>query len=428
MSGKIDYLESLRGVAAFVVVLAHFAIGFYPALWWAMPEQVRTESGLELFLSGTPLNLLYNGSFSVSIFFVLSGFVLTHRFFRDPDARIALLPAFAKRYTRLLFPILFSSALAYLLLRLSWFSTSELSGITGSSWLKQFWTFEPNLPRLFQESFVGAYFTGLLSYNNVLWTMRWEFYGSLIVFTCVVLFGRHRRRDWYYVLAALIFRRSFYLAFILGMVLADFSTRDKNIFLRVRHKGYYVALLLMGLVLGSYPVDRPVAGTLYEGLEGFAGVRTYQIIGATLVMIALLNSRRLQDFFSKSPLVFLGRISFSLYVLHFMIMGSLSSALFVRLSAWLSYHAAFFLTAALSVPVMIILAHFMQRSIDERGVRASQLVYRTAGRWLRSWTSSVLGRLPSRMAEAMVVRRVLGALCDSDAPLRGRDSSPASAA
>lgn len=426
-TGKIDYLESLRGVAAFVVVLAHFAVGFYPALWWAQAEYVHTKNSLEVLVSGTPLNLLYNGSFSVSIFFVLSGFVLTYRFFRDRSTRMALLPVFAKRYTRLLFPIIFSSALAYLLLALSWLSPSELSEITRSSWLKGFWTFEPDLAGLLRESFLDAYFTARVTYNSVLWTMRWEFFGSLIVFAFVVLFGRARRRDWYYLLAVLVFRRSYYLAFILGMVLADVVTRDRNLFTRIRHKGYYAALLCAGLLLGSYPVDRPVAGTLYEGLEGFARVQTYQIIGATLIMISLLNSRRLQALFSRGPLVFLGRISFSLYVLHFILMGSLSSALFIRFSAWMTYHTAFLLTAAVSLPIMIFLAHLMQISIDERGVRASRIVYRAMESWMRTGVTAILGHLPPRLAESGIVRWILGVFCDPEA-FRGVRNRPSASA
>ena len=100
---KLDYLESLRGLAALVVVFAHYVLAFYPALYWAKPDQVHTEQALELLLSGTPVNLLYNGDFSVSIFFVLS-----YKFFQDRSAPLPLAPLVVKRYVRLLVPVLFS--------------------------------------------------------------------------------------------------------------------------------------------------------------------------------------------------------------------------------------------------------------------------------------------------------------------------------
>jgi peptidoglycan/LPS O-acetylase OafA/YrhL len=318
--------------------------------------------------------------------------VLTYKFFRDRSTRIALVPIAVKRYMRLLFPILFSNILAYLLLKLALYYNQPAAVLTRSEWLDAFWKFEPNLVRMIYESFIGAFFSKGMTYNNVLWTMRYEFYGSIIVYACIALFGRHPRRDWFYLAAVLIFRRSFYLAFILGMVLSDLVTRERNIFRRIRHKGYYVALLLLGLFIGSFPAGRSVAGTLYEGQGGLARVRTWQIAGAAMVMVALLNSRRLQALFSMRPFLFLGRISFSIYLLHFILIGSLSSGIFLLVEPFMSYHAAFLIAFFLSLPVMIIASHYMYRFVDAKGMGASQIVYRTALDRMRAVTGT-LGRV-----------------------------------
>ena len=78
---KIKYLDGLRGLAAFVVVFHHFILAFYPALFFGDNATPHLRAGLEAFVSGTPINLLYNGNFAVSIFFVLSGYVLSYKFF-----------------------------------------------------------------------------------------------------------------------------------------------------------------------------------------------------------------------------------------------------------------------------------------------------------------------------------------------------------
>jgi peptidoglycan/LPS O-acetylase OafA/YrhL len=379
---KIGYLESLRGVAALVVVFGHFAVSFYPALWWRLPKLSHTPRGIELAISVTPLNLLYNGSFSVSIFFVLSGFVLTYRFFRDRDTRVRLLPVFAKRYTRLLYPILFSNALAYILLLCSWYRNQPAAALTRSSWLGIYWRFDPSMVKVLYESFFAAFFRGETTYNGVLWTMGYEFYGSLLVFTCLALFGRHPKRDWFYLVLALVWHRSFYLAFVLGMVLSDLVTRDHDVFRNIRHKGFFVAILLAGLFLGSVPESRPLTGTIYEGLPAFVRTRTWQTVGAAMVMLALLHSRRLQSLFSKRPFLFLGRISFSLYVLHQLFIGSLSCWLFLWLLPLLGYHAAVFLSAGISLPLMFVASHYTHRYVDAPGIRASQAVFRTLSGWM----------------------------------------------
>ena len=41
---KLAYLESLRGLAAFIVVLNHFAIAFYPALYFGAAAPVHADA------------------------------------------------------------------------------------------------------------------------------------------------------------------------------------------------------------------------------------------------------------------------------------------------------------------------------------------------------------------------------------------------
>lgn len=379
MKKKIDYLESLRGVAALVVVFGHFLLGFYPALWWGLPEQVHTESGIELCIKGTPLTLVFNGSFSVAIFFVLSGFVLTYGYFKNPHARLALVPLAAKRYARLLLPIIASNAAIYLLLRSGQVYHGQASLATASTWLGSAWKTDTGFLRMLYESFYGVYFDKKsISLNGALWTMSYEFFGSLIVYLFIILFGRHRRRGWLYALAVIGFVNTYYLAFILGMVLSDLATREENVFTKVSHKGYFVGVLLLGLFLGAFPAEGSAQGTLYAGLTKLLNARRAQIIGAALVMIALLNSRRLQTLFSKRPFLFLGRISFSLYVIHFALIGSIACSVFLLALPVLPYHVAVAAAFLVALPTMFVVSHYMHRFVDQPGIDASQAVHRLA--------------------------------------------------
>ena len=78
---KIKYLNGLRGVAAFQVVIHHFILAFYPALFSGPDIQTHMAGGIEVSASGSVFNLLWDGNFAVCIFFILSGFVLSHKFF-----------------------------------------------------------------------------------------------------------------------------------------------------------------------------------------------------------------------------------------------------------------------------------------------------------------------------------------------------------
>jgi len=164
---KLGYLESLRGIAALVVVFAHYAVGFYPALFWPGADHAHTAGNVEFLIAGTPLNVLYNGDFSVSIFFVLSGFVLSYKFFKDRTSDVLLAPLVAKRYVRLLVPVLFSNVLAYAMLSSSLFFSGPASAITRSSeWLVGFWRFGPNIWTMLRESFYGNFLHNENLYNR----------------------------------------------------------------------------------------------------------------------------------------------------------------------------------------------------------------------------------------------------------------------
>jgi Acyltransferase family len=58
-------LEALRGLAAIVVINCHLVIGFWPSLWYPLKHP---------WWFGP-----FNGNAAVSLFFVLSGLVLTRR-------------------------------------------------------------------------------------------------------------------------------------------------------------------------------------------------------------------------------------------------------------------------------------------------------------------------------------------------------------
>jgi peptidoglycan/LPS O-acetylase OafA/YrhL len=129
--------------------------------------------------------------------------------------------------------------------------------------------------------------------------------------------------------------------------------------------------------MGSYPDELPVKGTIYAfmDLEPWVRNRQYHIFGAALIMTALLKLPWLQSFLSRKPLVLLGKISFSLYLLHTIIMGSLGNHLFALFTQHVSYLAAFIMTFSITLPVIFIASYLAYRYVDAPSVRVSQWAY-----------------------------------------------------
>lgn len=376
MTDKINYLDGLRGIAAINVMIMHFFIVLVPAIIYSdrMPSHF---GGLEQLFSSTPLGLIGAGNFSVCIFFVLSGYVLTYKYFRTKDKKIIINGA-VRRYIRLFVPVFAAIILAFLLASTGVFHYYiETVMISGNNNYANYWTFTPDIVDAVKQAIWGSFFAGEDTYNPVLWTMTVEFYGSMLVFAMALLFGVQRTRWTFYLAAAVLFFNSYYFAFVIGMVLADTFNNKTSVF-KTDNKIILSILLISGLFLGSYPVGSVTNDSLYGFLNNglFQTPKlTYHILGAGMIMYVLLNSRWLQNIFSSSVPVFLGKISYSLYLIHFLVISSFTCVLFLFLHSVFQYGTAVFISCFLSVLLIIPLSYLFYKYVDMVGVRISKIFY-----------------------------------------------------
>ncbi len=207
--------------------------------------------------------------------------------------------------------------------------------------------------------------------------MTIEFYGSMLVFTMALLFGSLRNRWTFYLAAVLISINFYYLAFVIGMLFADLFSSKTRVF-KTDNKIILFVILISGLFLGSYPVSPLTGDSLYGFLNnGFfeAPKVTYHVIGAGMVMYVLLNSRDLQRVFSSPVPVFLGKISYSLYLVHFLVISSFTCALFLYLCPVLSYEPAFLVSIVLSLLLIMPLSYLFYKYVDMAGIKLSKTFY-----------------------------------------------------
>ena len=360
--GKIEYLNGLRGIAALEVVFHHFILAFYPALFFGGTWVNHMAAGREDFASRSVLSVLWDGNFAVCIFFVLSGFVLSHKFFLKKEHEIITASA-VKRYFRLAIPVAFSVLVAFVLMKFSLFYNQPAGDIAGSGWLTSFWKFQPDFMDSLRQAFIGTFFSNSFDYNIVLWTIAREFVGSFLIFGFLAIFGKAKNRYWAYIAAILVFLQTYYLAFVLGMMLSDFIAHERTLLRHIDPKKIIrTTCLLLGLFLGSFPTGRDPQETMYAFMNfpwmTDAGT-LYHTLGAFLLMVVLLESRRMQKFFSFRYFLFLGEISFAMYLLHFIILGSFSSFVFLKLQPIMVYRDAVLLTSAASLPIILFASYIV---------------------------------------------------------------------
>lgn len=313
-SNRLIHLEAARGIASIIVVFHHFVLGFIPML---------KGSVMHGGLKGTPLYILANGTGAVAFFFVLSGFVLTQSFYRRfTVAEFAA--SVLKRLPRLMLPAALSIAIGAAILIMLPETYRAAGQITGSQWLATF--ANAKFPQNFVPSFTDAAQHSLLvfilpnhfEYNSNLWTMVYEFYGSLLVFalaaiSVVIIRDNQRRVVTLHILVGILcIPASRFLPFVIGSLLAFLYVHRRNPF---RLPRWVSIALLLGAIAG-FCVNN--WGAL--------------VFASSATMILLLGIPSLANRLSGPIGVFLGVLSFPLYLVHVLVLLSVTSTAYLALT------------------------------------------------------------------------------------------------
>ncbi len=137
---------------------------------------------------------LLNGTAAVTVFFVLSGLVLSRAYLSTGDASIIARGAL-KRWPRLAGPVLVVVMISALLDRFGLYRYDQ-AALTGSPWLAghSFHAVVPEARGVTQAISQGVmtFIRGDSYYDTSLWTMRYEMTGSYVVFGLVLILGQLR--------------------------------------------------------------------------------------------------------------------------------------------------------------------------------------------------------------------------------------------
>lgn len=335
---KIRYLEGLRGVAALIVLFNHLQSACYAShrdYITSYINHLEIYKVFKIFLIQT-INLSLDGKLAVWIFWVLSAYVISIIFFKPNENYDKVLIAyFTKRYFRLGIPVLCSVILAYLLLKFGFMYNDKVADVLGpasvENWLVSFYAFEPNFFNALSSAVYETFFIfdSRSSYNGVLWTIQNEFLGSLFTFSIFGIIRHNSRRYLLYLIILIVLVKLnivWLCAFVIGHILCDYdfsATNNKIITylklseLRLYKFKSYLFILSIAVIIFSKPV-MSFLSISYDFQNLFLSV---------FIVYNCLRNVVFQNLFSLKIPLWLGKISFSLYLIHIPVICSLTSFL-----------------------------------------------------------------------------------------------------
>lgn len=362
MSLKFKHLVGLRGIASFVVMMAHMQM-----LW----SVAVSRGGVfdEKNAIWEVYNTVFNGNFSVCIFFILSGYVVLLGFYNKKDSKY-LMSSAIKRYFRLTPIPLAAVVMAWIVYSTFGFHNKEASQLMGGiAWFSNPYSFHLELPSALYQGLVGIYH-GEFNFDGALWTIQIELFGSIALFLITYFIWNKG----YFVFANLLL--SFLAITLLGnyglyfcLFLAGGS------FCRITSFNLNPCWAFLGLALGLQNDGWTITSLMQQYLpSNITASVLCHVLGAIIIFYSINSSKKLMNFLSLKPFTFLGDISFSLYAIHLIVLFSAGSYVFVILHLVLGANASALIAMFTTIISTIFISVLMTKTIDNYSQRLANKI------------------------------------------------------
>jgi peptidoglycan/LPS O-acetylase OafA/YrhL len=419
---KTGWLDGLRGIASLIVMIHHSS-------WLWLPELSKGYGSCPdcyQFLQLPFVRLFFSGSPMVAIFFVISGFSLSHRALglikkeRLAEVLESLSSSTFRRGIRLVLPPI---VLTFFMMILSYHGLYvEDTGRTPPrfpSFSENFWNWfyqSLTIADIFRPVFyTGNWFAAYIpQYDPNLWTIDVEFHGSLVIFLTLLGVSKLRPLARVFVLTSiplwlLYFAHSYLFLFISGVLLAELHhSREDRLFKtaqdlqtlesppyiptrpwpplstltkRTPWTIFWIFNFILSLFVLSIPLiengaaNTPGYRTLVsliplQYLDDYIQDQFWIYLAAVNLIWTIDNAPFLQSVFMTGFARYMGKIGFALYLVHGTILYTFAYRLDLR-GFWL-------LAVARVVCVWLMafwLADLVWRGVDEKSVVLAKWLY-----------------------------------------------------
>jgi peptidoglycan/LPS O-acetylase OafA/YrhL len=322
-------LDGLRGIAALSVYFSHL-IGVFVI-----------NSSLFDYLSNSPLHILWHGEAAVTLFFLLSGFVLTLPYIKSRN-NLNLPSFYIKRILRI-YPAFVFAILFSIFLKCFFFNSSQMTSY--SAWINEFWKWDLkdiSYTEFFNTFILAGFHFNTKLFDPVIGTLRTEMIISFVLPFLIYIALRVK------LVINLLFLFLFFFigkdvvgVFYLGIIIAIYR-KDIIDYLNMINNHFYTIIFYM------------IASVLYSSRFSLSFIFSNQekttlllsITGCAFFLVLALKKGLFSVILNTRFIQFLGKISYSLYLLHFPILLIVCS--FTQANIYLIFPISLIITLILS--------------------------------------------------------------------------------
>ncbi len=367
-------LDSIRGLAALAVLMEHITSAFD----WSLDTS---------WIRWPLINALFDGGAAVTIFFVLSGFVLSRPYVRRGETTprsLATASFYTRRVTRVWLPWLAVFFLS-LLIKVTVFTAPDTSpGI--SDWLAAYWHSETSLRDILLQCLysMDSIEEAPLRLLPQDWSLGVEMRASLLMPLFILMVNRS---SWLLLLsgAALLTTLKtgqLYFSFVIGVLLARHLDWIKAQAEKLSATQYWLAMgagiaLYQSRLLVSHmvPIDVPVEKIIWSITS----------IGSAAIIALSLRSSLVSRFLKRPAVLQIGKISYSIYLVQMIVLIWLVPTLLSELNhlGMTEPLPEFLVIVVMSITLTMTIAWFNHRWVEvpciHLGRRLTNLAKRSPG-------------------------------------------------
>ncbi|KAJ5832689.1 Acyltransferase 3 [Penicillium riverlandense] len=338
---SVKWIDGLRGIASFLVILTHLARAWDYDLFSPRDNERATPR----ILQWPVLRIPWQGRIGVTIFAFLTGYVCALKPIKQSrngdhmGSFISIAKSAFRRPPRLILPATIAMIISWVMAQFGAFIVANRS----DCWWCRYAapdlapTFWEEILRLF-KNFLSTWTTGYMAYDDHQWALLPLLLTSMLVYIllCATMFVRFRWRLLIYLAMFLYFHQdaakdieTFQMQGVYGMFLSDLSYEKPFQEFVADHKWgrriIAAVLACSGLFICGYPGEHPEwmgwSDIMFKAAQYIfppevnIGKR-YTAMGVDLIILAIYISPSTKEFLSSSLLLWFGKQSFAVYLVH----------------------------------------------------------------------------------------------------------------